>query len=420
MGASLKTIYFAGQDSFGNRGCEALVRSTVKIIRENLGEPVTFLVPSKTLEDDRKQWPDHADWGVEFVEAPKLPFPLKLWCSVTMRIPPLNGLKPPAVPRFSRSVEQDIRRSDALLMIGGDIISLDYGIHSLYYWAGLVERARQMGVPTMLWAASVGPFAKLPKVEQAMRGHLLGYRALTVRESASVRYVEGLTGHAPPLVGDPAFHLYRDDNLSSLIDGRLFDGPPVLAFNVSPLIREFRHGVPGAGESLDAEILAFLRWLVAETDYRVLLLYHVDPFVGEGNSDYAYMQGLLQQMEPNPNITLLPKGLNAAQLKSVIAQCRFLLAARTHATIAALSQGVPCISIGYSVKAKAINQDLFGHQDFVLETPSVAKASLIAALRLLESREEEIRAHLQNAVASQREGALRSVQALSRLLVANR
>ena len=51
------------------------------------------------------------------------------------------------------------------------------------------------------------------------------------------------------------------------------------------------------------------------------------------------------------------------ELKGCISRCRFLVAARTHASIAAYSTGVPTLVAGYSVKARGIARDLFGTED---------------------------------------------------------
>lgn len=43
---------------------------------------------------------------------------------------------------------------------------------------------------------------------------------------------------------------------------------------------------------------------------------------------------------------------SCGDLKGYISRCRFLVAARTHASIAAYSTGVPALVAGYSVKAR--------------------------------------------------------------------
>ena len=68
----------------------------------------------------------------------------------------------------------------------------------------------------------------------------------------------------------------------------------------------------------------------------------------------------------------------------MIAHCRFGVFARTHAAIAAYSSGIPCVTIGYSVKAQGIGNDM-GMGDYViplneLESDSKITNSVIAMI----------------------------------------
>jgi colanic acid/amylovoran biosynthesis protein len=113
------------------------------------------------------------------------------------------------------------------------------------------------------------------------------------------------------------------------------------------------------------------------------------------NCDYHYMNEMMQEYsEFGDSVRILPNTLNASQLKQVISQLRFFIGARTHATIAALSSGVPTVSIAYSVKAKGINKDIFGNEDPVLETPKVSAETLSLAVDWLFENEAELKEKL--------------------------
>ena len=71
-----------------------------------------------------------------------------------------------------------------------------------------------------------------------------------------------------------------------------------------------------------------------------------------------------------------------------------LVAARTHATIAAFSTGVPTISLGYSRKAQGINQDVFDTTDYCLKSSELSAASLTDLVGRVLREEEAIRKHL--------------------------
>lgn len=406
-------FYLAGQQNFGNRGCEALVRSVTGIVRERLPGS-TFLVPTLDQVRDSNQWPDMAASGCEFVAAPVRSTRIKWWNRAITRLPILLPLWEPSYSPQAREMSE-FAQCDGVLMIGGDVISLDYGPGSLFLWSGLMDAARRSGRPTMLFAASVGPFDANPVIERYMRNHLLRYSAISVRESASLAYLQRLGLDNAVQVADPAFRLEPDP----VALGAPFDhaGDGVLAFNISPLVNKgWQHCNPG--KSLINECAAFLQRVLSETKLTVVLLPHVDPLDGtDENSDSRYMADLLAKLGGASNrLALVRRGLNAAQLKHVIGACRYLIAARTHATVAGWSQHVPTISIAYSVKARGLNQDLFDTLDYVLDSPKVERSSLWASYRLLAEREAALRAHLAERIPRWRINAGKSAEVLAGVL----
>lgn len=409
----MKKFYLAGQQNFGNRGCEALVRSVAGIVRERLPNS-TFLVPTLDQARDSIQWSGMAAAGCEFVPAPERSSRIKWWNRAITRMPKLLPLWEPKYTPQSH-VMNEFAQCDGVLMIGGDVISLDYGPGSLFLWSGLMDAARRSGRPTMLFAASVGPFNTNPVIERYMVNHLRQYSAITVRESTSHSYLQRLGLNNAVLVADPAFRLEPE----KVTLGAPFDQPGegVLAFNISPLIDDGwqRHN---PGKSLLDECAAFVQRVLTETNLSVALLPHVDPLDGTStNSDSHYMAGLLAKLGgPTDRLAMVRSGLNAAQLKHIVGSCRYLIAARTHATVAGWSQHVPTISIAYSVKALGLNQDLFDSHDYVLATPKVERAALWASYSLLAQREHAIRAHLASRIPTWRINAGKSADVLASVL----
>ena len=409
-------IYFAGQDNFGNRGCEALIRSSIKTIRQYIPEAV-FLVPAKNAKQDAVQWPEAKNHGVTFISAEPIPGTIRWWGRARRLWRRLEGMPPKF--KVSDLTLNSIAHSDALVMTGGDIISLDYGLESLYYWARICEVAMDIGKPTILWAASVGPFSKIPSAEARMKSFLNRFSLITVRETASLKYLQDLGIKNVELVIDSAFSLDFEQapvNTVSLIQS----GIQTLGFNVSPLIRNFREA-DDAKDILDNEVADFLIDVLKDLGFKILLIPHVDPLDGSAdNSDSAYMRKILEKVRQAgfgaDQIDTLPRTLNAAQLKDVIRQCTYFMGARTHATVAALSQGVPTTSIAYSVKAKGINQDLFGHTRYVLDTPSVNSATLMQHLHLLINEAPEIRHYLNEHIPEWKQKSAKSALLLKALL----
>lgn len=412
----MTTIYFAGQDNFGNRGCEALIRSSVKTIRQHMPD-ATFLVPTNNRQNDTWQWPDASHQNVSFVDAEPMPGVFRWWGRACRLFGRLEGY-PPAY-RLTEHTRSTLMKCDALIMTGGDIISLDYGLQSLYYWARICEVAMDAGRPTVLWAGSVGPFSRTPLAERRMVPFLKRFNLITVRETASLRYLQSLGVNNAKLVADPAFTLDPEPAPETSL-GIFEAGQQVLGFNVSPLIRRFRGSVEHK-DALDQEVAAFLIETLRHASLNVLLIPHVDPLDGnDDNSDSSYMTGILSKIRAagfgRERIELLPRTLNTAQLKDVIRRCAYFMAARTHATVAALSQGVPTTSIAYSIKAKGINQDLFGHLRFVLETPSVSQTTLREHLTALMNEADAIKAHLGERIPEWKRQAAVSAELLKPLV----
>lgn len=402
-------FYLTGQNDFGNRGCEAIVRSTVAQLRDAF-PGCTVLVPSRNEHLDRRQWPEAEDAGVRFVRRLWSPHN-KYWRHVQDL--PLPGVKSLGWPfPLDRRVKDDMSGADAVLSIGGDNYSLDYKLPSLL----LAQDAHAMrnGVPVALWGASVGPFTALPEFERYVTAHLARMAFVGARESATHDYLTGNLGLKNVVrVADPAFGLTPEPvSLEAYWPG---GERGVLGLNLSPLITRYRPKDEDRSVLLD-EVAALVRD-VTSSGYGVLLVPHVVPLTGaEKNNDAAYMRGILDRLGGDPRVRMADPELNAARIKYVLGECRFFIGARTHATIAALSSGVPTGSIAYSVKASGINQDLFGHTGYVLDTPKVSQDSLRALLAKLETDEQSIRERLAEAMPEWRARALANVGSLREAL----
>ena len=104
---------------------------------------------------------------------------------------------------------------------------------------------------------------------------------------------------------------------------------------------------------------------------------------------------LYRGYEEEKRVMLIPD-MSCQELKYIISKCRFFIAARTHATIAAYSSCVPTLVIGYSVKSRGIAKDLFGtDKHYVLPVQTLEEQEeLIKAYDWLAENEQEIRDRL--------------------------
>lgn len=405
----MKTIYLSGQRTFSNRGCEAIVRSTVSAIR-TLAPETRFLVPSDDISRDSGQWPNAAENGVEFVQAYQTPF-TRPWVH-TQRLP-LPWLKRLGWPfPFPRWFRDQLASVDGVLSVGGDNYSLDYRLPSLLM--GIDGLAIKLGKPIILWGASVGPFEKEPSFIPTIRNHLSRFDLIGVRESVSYEYLTKELGLVNVMrMVDPAFKLEKESiSLETFWPKVSFNG--IMGLNISSLIERYK----SEGQDLCKETVIFIRQVVKEYGLGVLLIPHVVPLDRNyKNNDANYMKSILEALsDVGGAVSMVPPSLNAAQIKYVISRLRCFIGARTHSTIAALSSGIPTISISYSIKARGINRDLFGHEDLVLPTPYISAGSLENSLNYLLSHESDMRHILAERIPEYQNTISQSVKRIGKLI----
>lgn len=411
----MTTIYLTGQNNFGNRGCEALVRSTVAtLLEQNPG--YKFMVPSLDILRDSVQWPDAAQSGVRFVPAPEVPASYRWWGRLCRVLPMLKTRKWPSL-RGLPNLEEYLQEADAVISIGGDNYSLDYGLVSLFFFVGIAERALALGKKTALWGASVGPFTADRYVEKNMANHLKSLNLVSIRESHSVNYVKSIGVNANlASVVDSAFALTRQDiELKKFWPKATGDG--VLGINISEVM-QISIAKHGKNISVINETSEFIKKILAESNFSILLVPHVAPLDGnEFNNDEFFLNTVYSQLlEYADRVGVVPSKLNCCQLKNIIAQCRFFIGGRTHATIASISSMVPTISIAYSIKARGINHDLFGHENWVLPTPDYSAINLFKFFDRMRLEEAAIRQVLSNKIPVWKMRAYLSAKLFSQIL----
>jgi colanic acid/amylovoran biosynthesis protein len=401
----VRKVLVTGQKSFGNRGCEAIVRSTLSALQSAHGS-VEMLVPSESMQLDEKQWPRSRESGVRFVRVYE-PWFTRFW--IHFQRTPVGAIKragwPFSMPQWFK---KQIASVDAVLAIGGDNYSLDYRLPSL--WMGVDGCAMALGKKTYLWGASVGPFEREPDFVECIRKHLARFTGIVVRESSSFAYLtEGLGLSNVRKAPDPAFALEPEP-----LDVSTFwptPGPQgVLGLNVSPLLERYT----GGEADIITETEQFVRHAVTECGFGVLLVPHVVPLTGRTkNNDFVYMSNIARRVgDFGGAVRIAPPELNAAQIKTVISKVNYFIGARTHATIAALSSGIPTVSIAYSVKARGINRDIFGDESLVLPCNKCNRHTLASHLSKLRANEETIRMRLNSIVPQFKEAVLHAASVI--------
>ena len=127
---------------------------------------------------------------------------------------------------------------------------------------------------------------------------------------------------------------------------------------------------------------------------QVALIPHV---IWKQSNDMETLMPLFEKYRHTGRVILIEDN-DAESLKGHIARCRFLVAARTHASIAAYSTCVPTLVIGYSIKSQGIAKDIFGtSENYVIPSQSLTtEGAVVEGFKWLYKNEDSIRKHLQS------------------------
>jgi len=397
-------ILMVANGNYLNRGCEAIVRGTVRILQAAFGRD-TVCINAYNERLGRVSTNPQAIPGVQ--ERPVfLPNGVARHCrEVARKILPGPLYR---TMQFS-SLIGPLRASPVALSLGGDNFSLDYGLPIHH-----VEQNRfihSQGKPVVIWGASVGPFDNTNQdVAEQLHRHLRDeVTAIFAREPETVAYLHRYgMGHKVRQVCDPAFAMEPEPLSDVELNYVLPSG--AIGVNLSPLIAE------KIAPSVDQR----LQWAATVLDCLgqrcqrpLVLIPHVTlPW----SDDHRFMAAAVRRCQMTQEVYLLPRTLNAAQTKFVIAQMDCLVAARTHATIAAFSTGVPTVSLAYSVKASGLNRQIFGHTDYVLSGNQLNGESIASLAGRLLAERDQIRAALASLRPTLRHQAFLAGQYLHELL----
>lgn len=345
-----------------NRGCEAIVRTGVAEIKTQFPDAVIDLA---SYEPETDAHLENINQVFRHEQKPPKKFS---WA----------GLKSAFFVKYfqdekyhyqytQKDIISQIKNYDVFISVGGD--NYCYGeLPGFYEINRLIKKA---GKKLILWGASIGEEDLTPaKIEDLQRFDLLLARETlteTVLKNAGCKNVK--------LVADGAFLMEKTE--LPLPKGFLEN--KTLGFNFSPLI---------FGRNPQSKEAAFqlVEHILETTDFNIALVPHVTIAI---SNDEETLKEFLEKYRETKRVFLLPNHLNATEYKGYIARMRFFIGARTHATIAAYSTGVPTMVMGYSVKSKGIAKDIFGEEKLVLGIEEISDAEKLIA-KFEEMKQEEL------------------------------
>jgi colanic acid/amylovoran biosynthesis protein len=397
-----------------NRGCQALRLTTQMILDRYLPDHPRLYAnifcnddpQFHTIEPDGKSrgqiWETRRRGAVGFYGWGAMVVTARLW----RQFPPMR-------------VNRRSKDAAAVLALGGDNLSYDYGfLASLLFFSPLAAAVGRR-IPAVVWGASIGPFSSRPYWEKRFADVLRRVDLITVREPITQDYLHGL-GIRDNIrrVTDSAFLLPAEPTrLPDEIEQALEAG--AIGINLAPLMIRYNR-------------MSSRNWFTQARDMvlavhnnarlPIVLIPHVmmPPHVFPDNDDFEFLHALRESLPAEARNEILlydARNDSCKQIKWVISRLRVFAGARTHATIAALSSGVPTFCVGYSIKAQGLNREIFGHEQWVAHVSQLTAGRLAERIQDLLSAETAVRSHLRSFMPTYSEQAWCGGEYLQQLLL---
>jgi len=124
------------------------------------------------------------------------------------------------------------------------------------------------------------------------------------------------------------------------------------------------------------------------------------------NHLFFVLKEFLSKIRDHNKFNLVPPIYNASETKWMISKMKLFAGSRTHSTIAALSSGVPTLSFAYSIKARGINEDVYGHDDYCLNPENLKAEVVVKNIECILEKSDEIKMNLETTIPEIKNKAL--------------
>lgn len=392
----MEKIVLYSHGGSGNRGCEAIVRGTYKMMERELSDAPMFLCSLNKDEDEEVKLPEKLEI---------IPY------SNYVRRHSVEHLIAACKNRLFRDTSSYVTLAQRNLykQFGNHTLAISIGGDNYCYtdskWLYLShKKAKERKTKTVLWGCSL----EADNMDEEMIADLSQYDLIVARESLTYDLLlnKGIAKNTK-LYPDPAF----------LLDSKKVELPPsfvpgnTIGMNLSPYI--FRSDLPKE-QVLDV-YAAFIERVLQTTDFHIAFIPHV--FWRDSN-DVEVMNAVYERVRGRGRITNITDKYNCMEMKYVISQCRMFIGARTHSTIAAYSTCVPTLVLGYSVKSRGIARDIFGSEKhMVIPVQSIRDPQdLMQAFQYIETHEERLRHDLRQMMPDYKDRAGQACSEIGKLL----
>lgn len=333
--------FLCGQTGNINRGCEAIIRSTVKILQNNNED---IYVATYAPDLDR---PMVRELGITIIPYANYPSQIHRYISIIIR--KINKKSYFGFQYIHAPLMKLVNTNDVCLTIGGDTYCYGRPISNMAF----NKFTTLNRIDNILWCCSI----EKDNITNEVLEDLKRYKYIFAREKITYDNLlkAGIDESKIIKCCDPAFFLNHRKTLLPVG----FIEENTVGINLSEMV--INESNPNAWKN----VCKLIEYILKRTDMSICLIPHVYS-ISQNSNDYPILKKLKDQFNDS-RISIIDKEYNCEQLKYIISRCRFFVGARTHATIAAYSSEIPTLVLGYSIKSKGIASDLFGtYEGYVL------------------------------------------------------
>jgi polysaccharide pyruvyl transferase WcaK-like protein len=300
---------------------------------------------------------------------------------------------------------------------GGDSFSDIYGLKRLLIGSLRKYLVLLCGTDLILLPQTYGPFQSRLSIMLA-RNVFAKATSIYSRDREGLEQIQLLMQGRkmrakPALCPDVAFVLdaIRPENVQvQQIETLKAQDQTMIGLNISGLLynggytRNNMFGLACDYRSLVKDIISFF---ARQPDHYVLLVPHVIPdnMPVENDLDACRAVWNMLPKEIQEKVLVLDGGYDQNEIKYFIGLCDFFLGARMHATIAALSQGVPAVGMAYSKKFAGVFETV-GVADSVVDLRTLNESECLSRIEELYQARVATRAILANTIPAAQQKVL--------------
>ena len=345
----MEHVLLIGIGGVYNYGCEAIVRGTVEILRR-VNPQMQIAYASYNYEDDKRRL---KDCDIKIIPRSHV----KKWSLANII---RKGLSYMGIYYSLPFDETDwLDGFDTVFSIGGDMYTLSSQNRFDTSLPTFLHKCQTKGLKYILWGASVGKFEKNPKALKFFSRHLPKIDLIVARENNTIEYLHSLgVSENCELAPDPAFFVKNPTKKISSHAGT------VVGINLSPLSALYEYG--DLKLAVQKQSAALIRLMDAMQCNLVLLPHVLSP--NANDNDLSFMKLIYGEMPANyqTKINIVVSDPGFVGIRDFIRQCDFVIAARMHCAINAITMSVPTLFLSYSEKAKGMAEYVYGTKEAVI------------------------------------------------------